>query len=149
MKPDTILLPIDFSEPSFKAFRYGLELARRFEARAHLLYVTEQMMFYSPSFGGFMPTKDQYDAYAESGLQAAADTELAQGIEITREHRFGNPQVEIVKCAREQQVALIVMGTHGQTGLLDALTGSVAVNVVRHAHCPVLTVHAEQHEFIE
>ena len=62
--------------------------------------------------------------------------------------RTGTPFVEIVRHAKENDVDLIVMGTHGRTGLVHALIGSVAEKVVRKAPCPVLTVRPEGHQFI-
>ena len=62
--------------------------------------------------------------------------------------RVGRPFVEISELAREMEVDLIILGTHGYTGLKHVLLGSTAERVVRHAPCPVLTVRAEEHEFI-
>jgi universal stress protein A len=149
MKPDSILIPMDFSEPSHKAFRYGLELANKFDAAVHLLHVTEEMVFYSPTFGGYMPSREQYAAYAESGLANVAATEPAEPVSIKKKHCFGKPATEIVKYAAQEKCSLIVIGTHGGTTVRQVVLGNVAENVVRNARCPVLTVHAEQHEFIE
>jgi universal stress protein A len=149
MKPDSILIPMDFSAPSHKAFRYGLELAKKFNASVHLLHVTEEMIFYSPTFGGYMPSREQYAAYAESGLDNVAATEQMETVAIKKEHRFGKPATEIVKYAEQEGCSLIVIGTHSGTTVRQVVLGNVAENVVRYARCPVLTVHAEQHEFIE
>ena len=148
MKTDCILVATNFSEPSFKAVRYGIELAKQFDARLHVLHVIREMVFYSPTFGGYMPSREQYAAAATAGLENAVDPDLAGDLEVTTEYRFGNPHSEILKCAGELGSPLIVVGTHGRGALAHAVIGSVAENVVRHASCPVLTVHDNQHEFI-
>ena len=143
MKPDSILIPVDFSKCSHNALRYGLELAQTFGASAHLLHVSEEMIFYSPMFGGFQPTQEQYATYAETGLANAATIQSAEGVDITTEHRFGKPYTEILECAKQRKSSMIVMGTLGRTALRLLLLGNVAENVVRHATCPVLTIHGE------
>jgi nucleotide-binding universal stress UspA family protein len=72
--------------------------------------------------------------------------ELAAGVE--RVVRTGTPFVEIVRYAREKDIDVIVMGTHGHSGLVHAMIGSVAEKVVRKAGCPVLTVRPEGHQFV-
>jgi nucleotide-binding universal stress UspA family protein len=65
-----------------------------------------------------------------------------------REIRIGVPFLEIIRYAKEQDIDLIVVGTHGRSGLSHVLLGSVAERVVRKAPCPVLTVHPEGHQFV-
>lgn len=148
MNTDNILVATDFSEPSQKAVRYALELAKKFNTRLHVLHVIREMVFYSPAFGGYMPSREQYAAAAAAGLKYAVDSDLAENIPVTTEYRFGSPHSEIVKCAGESDCSLIVVGTHARAELSRAVIGSVAENVVRHASCPVLTVHDDQHEFV-
>jgi len=83
---------------------------------------------------------DQYNMVVSKEIKNALRVE-----EITR---VGVPFLEIIKVAREKEVDLIVMGTHGRTGLAHVLIGSVAEKVVHHAHCPVLTVKHPQYRFI-
>ena len=74
-----------------------------------------------------------------------------QGLErfsVHPEVREGTPFAEIVRCARDKDIDLIVMGTHGHTGLAHMLLGSVTEKVVRKAPCPVLTVRHPEHEFV-
>ena len=84
--------------------------------------------------------KDQYDMVVSREIKSVLRVE-----EITR---IGVPFLEIIKVAKEKEVDLIVMGTHGRTGLAHVLIGSVAEKVVHHANCPVLTVKHPQYKFI-
>jgi nucleotide-binding universal stress UspA family protein len=83
---------------------------------------------------------DQYNMVVSREIKNVLRVE-----EITR---IGVPFLEIIKVAKEKEVDLIVMGTHGRTGLAHVLIGSVAEKVVHHAHCPVLTVKHPQYKFI-
>jgi nucleotide-binding universal stress UspA family protein len=131
-----ILVPTDFSRGSLHAFRYAEELTRRFGAELILVHV-----------GDPLSVSDLPGAGELSGRR-----ELDRALALVRERdyrvrgvlRRGNPTDEIVKAAAAERADLIVMGTHGRTGLKHALMGSVAESVVRNAPCPVLTVrHAE------
>jgi nucleotide-binding universal stress UspA family protein len=153
MKPNIqhILLPTDFSEPAEKARDYGIALAGANEALLHVLYVSEPF-----------PVPDATVNYASieepvtPRVLADVQNRLAQlmkdcGIpasQVVCAARIGNPIVEILKYANEQNIDLIVMGTHGRTGLAHALIGSVAEKIVRTANCPVLTVHPRGHQFV-
>jgi nucleotide-binding universal stress UspA family protein len=73
---------------------------------------------------------------------------IKKALKVEEVLRIGVPFLEIVKVAKEKEVDLIVLGTHGRTGLSHALIGSVAEKVVHHAHCPVLTVKHPQYRFV-
>lgn len=144
-----ILLPTDFSEPSLAATNYALELARRFEAKLHLLHVIEDPVVYLPMFESFpLPSKEEFEQYAEVRLQNWILPEDAEGMEIARSWRHGRPHVESIRFAAEESMDLIVIGTHGRNAAAHLLLGSVAEKVVRKAPCPVLTVRPEEHEFV-
>jgi nucleotide-binding universal stress UspA family protein len=147
-----ILVPIDFSEYGQQALRYGCALSERFGSDLHLLNVLEDYYPLVPEAGMMLGDKDQY----LSGLRASSERELAKypdpawlpGGKVTRTVIVGTPFVEIVRYAREHDIDLIVVGSHGRSGLAHALMGSVAERVVRKASCPVLTVRPGQHEFV-
>jgi nucleotide-binding universal stress UspA family protein len=147
-----ILVPIDFSEFSRHALRYGCALAEKFGADLHLLNVVEPYYPPVPEAGMMLGEKDEY----LSGLKNAAERELtrlpdpsqAKGVTVVRSVVAGPPFVEIVRYAREHAVDLIVVGSHGRSGLAHVLMGSVAERVVRKAGCPVLTVRPGQQEFV-
>lgn len=143
-----ILVPTDFSEHSLQAITYACELARRFAAELHLLHVAVPLAMPMPYMGTvsdevFDPEKSARKALAE--LEHPGFETLSP---VERIVRTGTPFVEIVRHAKENDIDLIVMGTHGRTGLVHALIGSVAEKVVRKASCPVLTVRPEGHQFI-
>lgn len=144
-----ILIPTDFSEPAMAATRHALELARPFHAKVHLLYVIDEPSFQIHGFGGYIPGREEFEAYGDAGLQNWIATEDEVGLEIVRAKEFGKTGDKIVEYAREHDIDVIVMGTHGRSPITRGLLGSVAENVVRHATCPVLTMHSDRHAFVE
>jgi universal stress protein A len=138
-----ILAPTDFSEYSKKAISDALELAQTFGAKLSLLHVVELPPY---PIEGFVPPTMGADLLGDLERQASA--ELAQvlpdaqeaKVEVTRAVAIGSPSQKIVETAEAEHVDLIVMATHGRTGLSHLLIGSVAERVVRTAPCPVLTI---------
>ncbi len=120
-----ILFATDFSETSAAAARTALDYARRLGARLHLLHVT---------WVGTDPT-------VPPALPALA-RELGDGVPVVTAVESGAPAAQIVRYAERKGIDLIVLGTHGRSGVSRALLGSVAERVVRTAPCPVLTVPA-------
>ena len=138
-----ILAPTDFSEFSKQAVESAYALAQTFGAKLLLLSVVELPSFpvegLAPSTRGAMLLED---------LQRQAGLDLAQvlqetpdpKVEVTRQVVAGTPYRQIVEVAEAEHVDLIVMATHGRTGLSHLVMGSVAERVVRTAPCPVLTI---------
>ncbi|MEX0701332.1 MAG: universal stress protein [Planctomycetales bacterium] len=144
-----ILLPTDFSEPALTATRYGLELARRFGARLHLLHVIEDPVVYLPMFESYpLPSREEFEQFAQDRLDNWILPEDAMGIEIVRHWVHGAPLVEIVRAIEREKIDLAVVGTHGRGFAAHLLMGSVAEKVVRKAPCPVLTVRPDEHHFV-
>jgi len=146
-----MLVPIDFSEPSRAAFEYAAELARRFEAEVHVLHVWEAPTFVAPgsAVGGSSATSisDIVRKGAERALDEFVTAAINRGrIVHSSRAEAGHPAHAIVDAAAAGRYDLIVLGTHGRTGLSRALIGSVAERVVRHAPCPVLTVRSPHPE---
>jgi universal stress protein A len=141
-----ILVPSDFSEPSHAALDYAAELARRFDASIDVLHVWEVPLF--------MPPASPPDVGVDSTslieiLRKNAEDALARFVAAANERgiavhdsfaELGPPAHTITEFARTHEYDLIVIGTHGRTGLSHALIGSIAERVVRHASCPVLAV---------
>lgn len=141
-----ILFVTDFSAPARKAQEYAVSLAESFGAQ---LYA-----FHAVSDEVFIPAPDAAAVWVHAEVDRVR--KLLAGefetIRLTRpaiqEVREGNAAQEVIRYATEQRVDLIVLGTHGRTGLSRFLLGSVAEKVVRLATCPVLTVHPTDHPFV-
>lgn len=138
-----ILAPLDFSDHARRALRHARGLARQYGARLLLLHVVEPMA--CPSDLGYTPVitdemVEEIRREAGARLDEAVAGEKARGIECDGMLRFGRPYLEIAEAASELGADLIVLTTHGYTGLKHVLLGSTAERVVRHAPCPVLVV---------
>ena len=142
----TIMVATDFSPTSKEALEYGRMLAERFGAPLHLVHVCEQpAMAAAWSEGYSLMLADLQEEVRKEAEQRLASM-IAPGwkIPVTTEVLTGPPARRLVDAAREHGVSLMVMGTHGYSGLAHIVLGSVAERVVRTAPCPVLTVrHAE------
>lgn len=148
-----ILCPTDFSENAEHALKYALTLAAMTKAEVELLRVVEPIAY--PQ--AYEPYDTQFNA-AELAMEieAAMKKELDERVAVLKEElpnvtgrlTTGNPFLEIIQAAKDGGADLIVMGTHGRTGLAHVLMGSVAAKVVRKAACPVLTVKHPEHEFV-
>lgn len=146
-----ILVPTDFSEYSQNALQYGCALAEKFEAELHLLHVLQDLVAMVPEPGLAFPPPGDYmqelQKSAELALESLPPAEWNYPGAVTRTTRTGPPFVEIIRYARDNDVDLLIMGTHGRGGLAHMLLGSVAEKVVRKSPCPVLTVRPDQHQF--
>jgi universal stress protein A len=132
----SILVPTDFSPPSAAALACARELAGRFGASLHLLHVAESVFLRAVS----EDPRERRDALLRQ-LQTLLPAEEQRRVALTvAVERSDEPADEIARHARVEDIRLIVMGTHGRTGLSRLLIGSVAEKVVRRAACPVLTV---------
>ena len=144
-----ILFPTDFSQCSKRAQEYACELADRFHAELHVLHVLADVALMMPEPGSALSLPQNYlvdmKEDAEKALSGLLPAEWTQGKKVIRATRMGNPFVEIGHYAKEHAIDLIVLGTHGRSGVTHLLLGSVAEKVVRRSPCPVLTVHPEEH----
>ena len=137
-----ILHPTDFSEPSTAAFELACALARDYSAELVVLHVYELPPVYAPD-GIAVPFPNEDAAEARIKLDRILPDD--PGIHMKRIFVEGNPVDQILKHARTESADLIVMGTHGSSGLTRLLMGSVAESVTRKAECPVLTVRKPFH----
>jgi nucleotide-binding universal stress UspA family protein len=148
-----ILIPTDFSKHSHNALTYGAAFAEKFGAELYLLHVVQDLALFIPDAVAVAPPLappiEQFTAAARAALERAVQENAAlKGLRVHPEVREGTPFYEIIRFAQETDIDLIVMGTHGHTGLAHMLLGSVAEKVVRKAPCPVLTVRHPEHEFV-
>jgi nucleotide-binding universal stress UspA family protein len=138
-----ILCAVDFSPPSREAFDAAVDLSLRLGARLTLFHVYPIPAYVLPD-GVILPLPEKLDAIdqqTEGTLAAWCREAEARGVRgVDTATTGGLPWQEIVARARSGGYDLIVMGTHGLTGIRHVLIGSVAERVVQHAHCPVLTM---------
>ena len=143
-----ILVPTDFSESSNLALRYGKEFAKTFGAELHLLHVIEDTLLY----GGSMPVPpvvfEEMEKTVREQFKKLVTDEEREDLKARTLSRTGSPFVEICRYAKEENIDLIVIGTHGRGPIAHMLMGSVADRVVHKAPCPVLSVRPEEHEFV-
>jgi len=147
-----ILFPTDFSEFSKKALPFAISIAERNDSELHVLHVFEQRIH--PSF--YIVDKstpfDLDEGLRERALDALDEfvyDELRERIDFRCEVASGKPFVEIINYARANEIDLIVIATHGLTGLESMIIGSTTERVVRKAPCPVLSIRDPDHEYIE
>ncbi len=149
-----ILVPTDFSEFSRLALDYAITIAQTFKATIFLIHVTPEKE---------LDSIRQISPYLEPGrieellkgresedrkrLNEFISPEKKEGIKTEAIHRVGTPFLEIIKVAKEKEADLIVMATHGRSGLSHILFGSVAEKVVRKSTCPVLSIRPPEHKF--
>jgi nucleotide-binding universal stress UspA family protein len=140
----TIVCPTDFSPTAETAVRYGASLARAYGAELVLLHVLPQLHYPLRGLGmaaAFPHLQEELHTRAKERLQAAVQL-AGEGVTVRTELRDGEAYEGVLAAAHDLKADLIVMGTHGHTGLKHALLGSTAERVVRLAECPVLTVRA-------
>jgi len=151
MQIRSILLPTDFSDCANYALSYAASLARTFGASIICVHVIEPMV---PTVGYSGMTEplpiaditDQLEYSAERELPKLAEREEVAGLQVEEVIVHGEAASEIVRVSKERNVDLIVVSSHGRTGLGRILFGSTAEAVVRHASCPVLVVKPSQVE---
>jgi nucleotide-binding universal stress UspA family protein len=145
-----ILVPTDFSETADSALAYAKELATRLGASLHLVHV------YADPYAAAACAPEVYASVPTEVRQRAVEEvreRLLERLDASEEYQFrgsrgivrGLVAPQIVDYAANQDIDLIVMGTHGRRGVAHLLLGSVAEHVVRTAGCPVLTVRTGQH----
>ncbi len=159
-----ILVPTDFSDASAAAVTYGVAFSRAFGSELHLLHAAvrheldllverQRVLDLFLADAGADASGGDADAAQHAAREVMApmlaNVEPGLPVEcVLRVAGAGGPYMEIVRYASEQDIDLIVMGTHGRGFVSHALMGSVAEKVVRKAPCPVLTVHHPEHEFV-
>ncbi len=141
-----ILVPIDFSIHSKNALRYAVPMAEQFGASLHLVYVVEPTIYPADlGFGQvvFPGVEEELSTKSAEELKSLIEDEIGDRVKAFSVVRTGKPHQEILQEAVEQNVDLIVVATHGHTGVEHMLFGSTAERVVRNANCPVLTIRPQ------
>ena len=149
-----ILVASDFSEPSTAALAYGRELARSFGAALTVLHIADDTMSRAYGIdGGVLLTDPGLQRQLEADALIMVNALIADEERVQLKARgvvlsSTAPAAAIVSYAHESNIDLIVMGTHGRSGIAHLLMGSVAERVVQTAPCPVLTVRHPEREFV-
>ncbi|MFO0426487.1 MAG: universal stress protein [Planctomyces sp.] len=148
-----ILVPTDFSEYSRPALQYGCAIAERFGSELHVLHVVPDAAMLVPEAYSFSAESIQAQSdimieNAQKQLDELPGDLFSGATPVVRQVRTGPAFLEILDYAKSSEIDLIVIGTHGRSGLMHVLMGSVAERVVRKASCPVLTVKPEGHQFV-
>lgn len=146
-----ILVPIDFSDHSKRALNYAIPFAEHFGASIDLIYVVEPTIYPADfSFGqaGFPNVEEELRTSGANELESLIKKQIAGRVPARKVIRTGKPFYEIIEYAREAGIDLIIIATHGHSGMEQILFGSTAEKVVRKAPCPVLVVRTGEHEFV-
>jgi len=151
-----ILVPIDFSENSKKAVRYGVAFAKDRKAQLTFLHVINQRIIDAVQEMSIRGYKGDFVEALKKLIKDREDEMLQfvpeawrQDLEVDFQIRKGRPADEINNFAKENGIDMIIMGTSGRSAIATAFLGSVARSVVNHAVCPVLVVRPIGHDFIE
>lgn len=153
LKLKTLLVPTDFSECSRKAIHYAEQLAQQFGSTIVLLHVVEPVHPYPVDGLASFPGEHSDTNLALVPEAAESLARLAQTVgnavrsPVRHLTRIGSAHDQIVQAAKEEDADLIVISTHGRTGLKRFFMGSTAEVVVRHAPCPVFVVREKEHDF--
>jgi nucleotide-binding universal stress UspA family protein len=147
-KPRKVLVPMDFSEDSNQAFRIALSIASRYQSRVFLLHVIsgvvlEYVADYCIDQSLVDRVLNESIVFSNEKLQEAIDKNQHVGnIKVIHNVRRGHPYEEILKEVSEREIDLIVIASHGKTGLRQYFIGSVAEKVMKEAKCPVLLIRS-------
>ena len=142
MQINNLLVPIDFSINANSALEEAVDLAKKYQATLHVVYVIPQVIFH-PDWATDIEDAVDVDDITEEARQALAKTTepyKSTGVSINEHVLAGGPYIEILRLAKQLRVELIVIGAHGTSKRKPALMGSVAEKVVREAPCSVFTV---------
>jgi nucleotide-binding universal stress UspA family protein len=148
-----VLVATDFGEAADAALSYGRELARTFGARLDVLHVVENVLTRGFGAEGYVASYPDLQRDVEEAARRQLDSLLPEEDRVKLQARTilltsNSPAFTIAAYSAEENIDLIVMGTHGRGAIAQLLMGSVAERVVRTAPCPVLTVRHPEHEFV-
>jgi universal stress protein A len=143
--PKSILVPTDFSEYSDRAIKQALDIAEQNNAKIYLLHVVDRLQQCAIDY--CIPVETMMKVQSDSEKEASRKMQdearkitQAKKIDVTFDVKSGVPFEEILKEQQERKADLIVIASHGRTGIIKSLIGSVAEKVMREAKCPVLLV---------
>lgn len=137
-----LLIPVDFSDASVVAFTAARDLCTALGAEMKVVHIHQLQVPYVGDGGFYVPEMDEDEVLKEreKELEEFVKQQGDTDVNVSREVRLGDPETEINEMAGEYQADMIIMGTHGRTGLSHLLMGSVTESVLRHANVPILAV---------
>lgn len=138
---ESILVPTDGSDEMERVVEHALFLADQCDATLHVLHAVDDRAYATIPDEARSDVRDALESDGHDATRTIAQRAIDRGVAVEREVRWGNPPASILAYAEENDVDLIVMGTHGRTGYERYLLGSVAEKVVRAATVPVMTVY--------
>ncbi len=147
--PKKILAPVDFSKFSLDALRAAVDISRIRKAELTVLHVSEEPSLpdtygqASVVYANWRAVRDEVHEDSKKELEAMA-SEAGADRNVKKKSVWGDPANEIIQLADSGKFDLIVMSTHGRMGLSRLLMGSVAEQVIRHAHCPVFVIRGQE-----
>lgn len=148
-----VLVPTDFSETSDVALKYGKAFAAAFGATLHVVHIIEEpygQPWAVEAYGfSLAALQDEWIKEAKGRMEKILTDEERTSLKAVTTTVLGHPVMEIQRYAKDNNIDLIVMGTHGRGPLGHVVMGSVAERLVRKSPCPVLTVRSEEREFVE
>ncbi len=144
-----ILCPIDHSDCSKEALKYAVSFAMKDEAKLYLLHIIDIRSFNESldAMSKQIPDEETLEQLRIKLLDCIPE-EIREDMNVEAIVVQGIPFAEIISTAREKEIDMIVIGSHGRTGIAHMMLGSVSEKVVRKAPCPVLTVRQPGHEFV-
>ena len=144
-----ILCPIDHSDCSKEALKYAVSFAMKDEAKLYLLHIIDIRSFNDSlvSMSQQIPDKETLEQLRMKLLDCIPE-DIRDDMDVEATVIQGIPFAEIISTAKEKEIDMIVIGSHGRTGISHMMLGSVSEKVVRKAPCPVLTVRQPGHEFM-
>lgn len=140
---ESILIPTDCSSGMSSVAEQALTLAEQFDATLHVLYLVDDRAYASVPDEARHTVRETLEEDGKTARKTIAEQAVDRGLSVTREIRWGNPPGAILASADENEMDLIVLGTHGRTGYERYLLGSVTEKVVRMAERAVMTVYVE------
>jgi nucleotide-binding universal stress UspA family protein len=144
-----VLVPVDFSKESILAAKFGASMAEEYKTRLYVLHVMEPV---HPSLRGhiadFESFQEKMIAQAKADLESVIPSGIKARVPVETMLEIGHPSFVIVEKAKELGVDVIVIATHGRTGLAHVMLGSVAEKVIRHAPCPVFVTRNPKDKYV-
>jgi universal stress protein A len=144
-----IVCPIDFSEFTDEILKYAVNITKKFNAELHLIHIIPNLNYFIP-YESFLTPENLVAIEKNIEKEVEKDFEkVTKDIDMPLKKivKTGATFVEIIDYIKEEDIDLVVMGTHGRSGIEHILIGSVAEKVVRKSPCPVLTIRPRGRKF--